>query len=60
MIVHDSMGITKKKIKELRGVKVGQKYKGETIKYITPGGEAIFANGEWEYVDHINGSNPEL
>lgn len=59
-IVHDSMGVTEKKIKELRGVKVGQRWHGRQIKHITPSGEAIFTNGDWEYVDAINGTNPDL
>ena len=58
--VHDSMGLGKNRITELRGVKVGQQWKGRKIKHITPAGEAIFANGEWEYVDRVNSSNPDL
>ena len=59
MIIHDSMGITKK-IKQLRGVKVGQIHNNKRIKHITPAGEAIFEDGTWDYVDAINGTNPEL
>ena len=58
--VHDSMGLTGKKIKELRGVKVGQKVDGLKIIHITPAGEAIFEGGGWGYVDAINGTNPDL
>lgn len=60
MILHDSMGVTTEPIKELRGVKVGQVWKDRRITYITLAGEAIFADGGWDYVDAINGTNPEL
>lgn len=59
MIVHDSAGLTKK-IKELRGVKIGQVYNDKRIKHITPAGEAIFEDNSWDYVDSINGTKPEL
>jgi hypothetical protein len=54
----------------MRGVKLGQKvtYSGnhpanqevKTIKHITPAGEVIFDDGTWDYVDAINGTNPDL
>ena len=59
MIVHDSMGLIDP-IKELRGVKVGQEVRGKKIAHITPAGEAIFLDGTWDYVDAINGTNPDL
>ena len=70
MIVHDSMGITGEPIKELRGVKLGQKvtlFKNDpirrevrTVNHITPAGEAAFKEGGWDYVDAINGTKPDL
>lgn len=57
---HDSMGLGKNKITELRGVKVGQTHCGSKITHITPAGEAIFEDGTWGYVDAINGSKPDL
>ena len=67
---HDSMGLTGPKIEEMRGVKLGQKVtlfendpikrEVRTIGHITPAGEAIFKEGGWDYVDAINGTNPEL
>jgi hypothetical protein len=69
-VVHDSMGFNAPKIREMRGVKLGQKvtYSGnhpanqevKTIKHITPAGEVIFDDGTWDYVDAINGTNPDL
>ncbi len=58
-IAHDSMGFSKK-IKELRGVKLGQVVDDRTITHITGAGEAIFDDGSWNYVDAINGTHPEL
>ena len=56
MVVHDSM----KGVNELRGVKVGQVWRGRCIKHITIAGEAIFEDNSWEYVDRINGTNDDL
>lgn len=59
-VIHDSMAVTSEPIQELRGVRIGQIVKGKKITHITLAGEAIFEDGMWDYVNAINGTNPDL